>query len=361
MNERRRQSELFTAKHEAGRKPVPSDVPTTPQDAPKLKEIRNELQDIIKKGTDVLGHEEFTRIYSEEQKGGEIGLLQDKEVKRKKYKHSQEFQERKLNQAQEVLVVCNDFQFPDCDSEAVGAFLKFVKDNKQKITHFVINGDLADNKMQSKFAKDLDELHERTSAEIEQTDWFLASITKLLPDAKKVWVSGNHDLPRWENMLKNNDQGVKPWLKTIEEMFSLKERGWEFLEYGKGQAYKWHDRLIWHGSRSGAKSNIGKMELEDTGVSSTTGHVNRNAYWEARDALGNLRSGIAHGGFSRDNLDFVKKANSAWSLGFGVYYWHKQLGEQPYMVIVRHGSGKFIAPDGTLYSGKGFKIGDKVR
>lgn len=265
-----------------------------------------------------------------------------------------------LHKAQEMLVVVNDLQLPDCDPEAVGAMLKFVKYNKGEITHFIINGDLADNKMQSKFPKDLEELKERVELEIEQTDWFLQTAARLVPNAKKVWIMGNHDRPRWENMFKNQANGVKPWLKTLEEMFDLDKLGYETIEYGKGQSYKWHDRLFWHGSRSGAKSNIGKMELEDTGVSSTTAHINRNAYWENRDALGNLKSGIAHAGFSADNLDFVKKANSGWSLGFGVYYYDKQLGEQPYSVIMKHGAGAFIAPDGDLYLGKGFKIGDKI-
>lgn len=329
-----------------------------------LFEARSELVGIIQahSSVDTLGQTEYRTILSEvEPRGGELGQLDQREMKKRKVTTKKEFKDKGLEQASEMLVVFNDLQLPDCDSEALGAALSFVKDNRKRITHFVINGDLSDFKMQSRFPKDLEELAERTQAEIDATDWFLSEVARMLPDAKKLWIQGNHDRPRWENMVKNKDNGVKPWLKTLEEMFDLDKLGYEVIEYGMGVYYKWHDRLFWHGARSGAKSNIGKMELEDAGnISVTTAHINRNAYWESRDALGNLKSGIAHGGFSADNLEFVKKANSGWSLGFGIYYWDKKVGEQPYMVVMRHNEGRFISPDGTLYDGHGFKVGDKI-
>lgn len=333
-----------------------------------LLAVRSELVGIIQAHAtpDTLGQEEYKIIHGEltslREEFSPMGILEEKQRKQKQHISGKEFKAKELGQASEMLVVFNDLQLPDCDSEALGAALSFVKDNRKKITHFVINGDLADFKMQSRFPKDLEELAERTQAEIDATDWFLSEVARLLPNAKKVWIQGNHDRPRWENMVKNKDNGVKPWLKTLEEMFDLDKLGYEVIEYGMGTYYKWKDRLFWHGARSGAKSNIGKMELEDAGnISVTTAHINRNAYWETRDALGNLKSGIAHGGFSADNLEFVKKANSGWSLGFGVYYWDKKTGEQPYSIIMRHNEGRFIAPDGKLYDGKNFKIGDKIK
>ena len=323
----------------------------------QLQKARQELTEIIMQCSPDLPPNET--VLPEVREGG--GLVGEKSMKRKQYEHSREFKEKRLNQATEMLVVVNDLQLPDCDSEAVGAHLKWVRDNKKKITHYVINGDLGDSKMQSNFAKDLEELSDRTQAEIDAVDWFLETITRLLPDTKKVWVQGNHDRPRWENMIENDEMGRKPWMKTIEEMFDLEKRGWETVEYGKGQYYEWHDRVFWHGHRSGVKSNIAKLELEDTGnVSVTTAHVNRNTYWENRTALGELKTAISHGGFSKDQLDFIKKANSGWSLGFGIYYWHPKNGEQPYMVIMRHGTGRFISPDGQLYSAKGFRVLDKL-
>ncbi len=324
------------------------------QDQLRVAIILDELKNMRQSSTPEK-HAENIRVLAEvTHEGGELGLLQDRDMGKRAYKLQKE--SKKLNQATEMMVVCNDFQFPDCDEEAVGAFLKFVNSNKRKITHFVINGDLADNKMQSKFPKDLEELATRTQREIDTVDWFLHTITKYLPNAEKVWAFGNHDKPRWENLFKNEVNGVKPWLKTIEEMFDLEKRGWKTLEYGQGQAYRWHDRLVWHGTRAGIKSNIGKLEFEDTGVGSTTGHTNRNTFWEVRNALGELFWSIGHAGFSEDNLEFVKKANSGWSLGFGIYYWHPKVGEQPYMVLMKHNSGRFIDPTGVIYSGKGFKL-----
>lgn len=254
----------------------------------------------------------------------------------------------------EMLVVVNDTQlYRQCDQEALGACIAFLEHYKDKITHFVFNGDIMDFEEQSTFSKSPDQ-HGQTQIEIKAGQWLIRYIADLLPYATKVFVCGNHDA-RWENLIKNQNMGLEEWVIPFDEMFNLTGNGYKVIPYGMGNYYRWHDRIFWHGHRAGAKSNIPKLELEEAGVSVTTAHINRNMFFEYIDALGSYRSGITHGGFSKDNLSFMKKANTGWSQGFGVYYWNEEIGEQPYSVIMKHGTPSFIW-EGKKFTGKGFRI-----
>ena len=282
--------------------------------------------------------------------GAEMGILGDKILKRTQ----KEVKEKSPKQFSEMLVTVNDIQLlKDADQEALGAFLMYIDANKNRITHFVANGDIANFTAQSGFDKDLASLN-ATNDEIEATRWFIDYVSRQLPNAKKVFIWGNHEV-RWENLVEA-EKGNEAWIKTIDEQFGLSENGWEQIRYGEGQYYRWHDRIFWHGHRSGSVANIPKLELSDAGVSVTTGHVNRNMFHESVDALGNKKSGITHGGLSKDKLGFMKKANTGWSQGFGVYYWDKKVGEQAYLVTISHRSPRFISPDGEVFDGKGFRI-----
>lgn len=253
-----------------------------------------------------------------------------------------------------MLVVFNDFQlYRNCDEEALGAFLAFVDAYKGRITHLVANGDILDFEQANRFAYTPD-MADQAKAEIDAGRWLFEYLNKLCPLAYKVLVAGNHEA-RWEAMVANQTNGLEHWLKTPEEVFELKQNDWKYIRYGRGRFYQWHDWIFWHGARAGAKSNIPKLELEDAGNSGVSAHINRNMYWETRTVLGKPLRWIAHGGFSKDNLGFVKKANTGWSQGFGIYFWSKSTGVQPYSVLMDHGVPSFIW-EGRRYSGKGFKI-----
>lgn len=260
----------------------------------------------------------------------------------------------------EMLICCNDQQLlRNTDDEALGAFLKYVEANKKKITHLVINGDLLDMEQANRFGTSAD-MAGTMADEIASVKWFLTTLAAWLPDAEKVFIFGNHDA-RWFNYLRDRHDGIEEWLKTPEDVFEFKALGWKTIPYGAGQYYRWHERIFWHGHRAGVKSDIAKLELWDTGlVPVTTAHINRNMYHEERNAHGELATAFAHGGFSKDNLHFVKKANSGWSQGFGIYFWSQEVGEQPYMVIMRHGHPRFIGPDGRIYDGTGYDLRKEI-
>ncbi len=254
----------------------------------------------------------------------------------------------------EMLVVFNDTQLlKEADQEALGAFLKYVDANKDRITHIVANGDIADFTAQSGFDKDLNALNSAND-EIEATRWVVDYLSDRLPNAKKVFIWGNHE-NRWHNLV-NAEMGNEPWVKTLDEQFGLTQNGWEQIKYGSGGFYDWHGHIFWHGHRSGAKANVPKLEMGDAGVGTTTAHINRNMYHEEVDARGVRKMSLTHGGFSKDNLGFMRKAVTGWSQGFGVYYYDRKTGIQPYMVTMSHKNPRFISPEGQLFDGKGFKL-----
>jgi len=277
------------------------------------------------------------------------GIVIEKQVKRQQ----KEQKERSPRMYSEMLVVANDFQFlRNADDEAVGAFMSFMEANKGKITHLVLNGDIADMEQANKFGSTPDQAGTMAD-EIAAMNWFFNKMDRLLPDAKKVMIMGNHSA-RYGNYTANQTSGIEEWIKTPEEAWGIGS-DWEVIPYAAGSYYKWHDRIFWHGHKSG--KYVASQELTTAGVSVTTAHTNKNQYIEDRDALGNLKSGIVHGGFSRDNLHFMKTSNTKWSMGFGIYYWDKTVGEQPYSVIIRHGNGgRFIDPSGVIHDGAGYDL-----
>lgn len=284
-----------------------------------------------------------------------IGVLREKQVlKRKK-----ELKEKAPRQYSEMLVVLNDLQLlRNADDEAVGAMMKYLEKNGNKITHLVLNGDIVDMEQANVFGSTPDQAGTMAD-EIAAMRWFIDSMNKFMPNAKKVMVEGNHE-NRFQNYVANQTSGIEEWIKDPKEVFGFGS-DWQVIKYGSGRFYQWHDRIFWHGHRSGSRSHIAKLELQDTGlVSVTTAHINRNQYHEERNALGVLSSGIVHGGFSKDNLSFMKKANTNWSQGFGVYFWDKKTGEQPYSIIQKHGTPAFIGPDGNIYDGTGYNLREEI-
>lgn len=290
-----------------------------------------------------------------ERGGEEMGILGDKLLKRK----VKEVKEKSPKLFEERLLVVNDPQLlRHADDEAIGAFIRYGEDTGKTVTHFVINGDLTDNEQASVFSKTVDSVGTMAD-EIEATKWFLKKSEEMFPNADLTLIMGNHDRDRYMNYFKDRYDGIENFMKSYEEVMGINEN-WKVIEYGAGQYYKWHDRIFWHGHRSGSKAHIAKLELQDAGVSVTTAHINKNQYHEERNALGELSSGIVHGGFSKDNLAFMKSANTHWSQGFGEYFWSKKTGEQPYSVIIKHGNPRFIAPNGVIYDGSGYNLRKEI-
>ncbi len=80
---------------------------------------------------------------------------------------------------------------------------KYIKDNKKHITHVIDMGDGIDNPFMSVYAVDP---HFKQSAQEEFDEYaeHLAELDKIVPDAFKILIAGNHDKTRLDNTKKMN-------------------------------------------------------------------------------------------------------------------------------------------------------------
>ena len=287
--------------------------------------------------------------------GGETSVVAEKELKRR----IKEVKESAPRLYDEKLLVVSDLQLlRETNEEGVGAFLKYVKDQGKSFTHIVLNGDIMDFSQQSGFRKDNQMGDAVTRDEQVAGRWFIDFMAQECPNAKKVFMMGNHEA-RYANMYLDTNNGVAQYLRPFEEVFGLQD--WEVHQYGKGESYDWHGRKIRHGTRTG-KQDIGKLEMADNWRSNTLGHAVVNKMGEFVDADGNSFTTFLHAGFSKV-ADYDKTGNKTPSNGFGVYY-GKQMGrkwvENGYQIIIPANNPMFISPEGNFYSGEGFSLRKEI-
>ena len=96
------------------------------------------------------------------------------------------------------VLVISDLHIPYHNIKAITACLDYGK--KEKINCIVINGDLLDFYMYSKFGKD--PRKRSPKHEIEDAVSFLTSLRSIFPHVPIYWIYGNHDI-RYETFLKS--------------------------------------------------------------------------------------------------------------------------------------------------------------
>ena len=286
---------------------------------------------------------------------GEGLILGEKLLKAKQ----KEVKEKTPQSYKEKLLVVSDLQLlRETNEEGLGAFLLYVKDQGRTFTHIVLNGDIIDFTQQGGFRKDNQMGDAVTRDEQIAGRWFIDFMTKECPNAKKVFMKGNHEA-RYDNLYLDSNNGIQQYLRPFEEVFGLED--WEVHSYGKGDSYDWHGRKIRHGTRTG-KQDIGKLEMQDNWRSNTLGHAIVNKMGEFVDADGNSFTTYLHAGFSQ-TADYDKTGNKTPSNGFGVYYYSEVKGtkiENAYQIIMPANNPRFISPEGTLYDGVGFNLRQEV-
>ena len=325
----------------------------------RLAEVRSELTSISAENQNqVLENEQVIIESLPAVIGGDSpsGILGEKDLKRRIAKAK----ETAPKGYKEKLVVISDYQLlrEACDA-IIGAQLKYLDAEAQSITHLVLNGDMLDFTQQSTFSHDNERGDSVTIDELEAGKWLIAWINERFPHAKKIFNKGNHE-NRYDNMFENRTDGVKQWLVPFVEMFNL--QGWTINEYGGGNSYDWHGRLIRHGYKGGAKTNIPKSEFEESLVPTTVGHATTNRMWEVVDANGNSYQSFVHAGGSKV-ANYDKSGNKKPSGGMGVYYWTEVRGqkvENCYQVIMTPKNPRFISPEGNFYDGEGFNLRQEI-
>ena len=95
-------------------------------------------------------------------------------------------------------VVIGDCHIPYHDKDAIKAFKRFIK--KEKPNTIIMNGDIIDMYDVSTFDKDPERINS-LQGELDEAIGFFKDIRKMLPDAKLVFIKGNH-CARLEKYLK---------------------------------------------------------------------------------------------------------------------------------------------------------------
>lgn len=329
---------------------------TTVDEYDRITTVRKELTELIQEKPPV---EEPTTITTEqvpEERGGVASILVEKELKRRILRQKESSPKR----YDEKLLVISDLQLlREANDGGIGALIAYLKDQGRTFTTVVINGDAFDLTQQAGFRKDNAPGDDVSLDEQAAGKWFIRTMEEACPDAKKVFMKGNHEA-RYANMYLDRTDGTKQHLIPFEEWYGLEN--WEVHEYGNGDSYDWHGRKIRHGTRGGAVSNIPKIEMERNWKPTTVGHAIANRSWEFVNADGELFTSFVHSGFSK-TAAYDKTGDKKPSNGFGVYYWTetKKGGvETAYQVMFSAVNPTFISPEGNVYSGEGFNLREEI-
>lgn len=271
------------------------------------------------------------------------------------------FREISPKQYRDKMLVVSDLQLlHETNDEGVGALVKYIKDQGKTFTHVVLNGDIIDFQQQSGFRKDNQMGDSVTQDEQVAGRWFIDFINKECPDAKKVFMKGNHE-QRYANMYLDSNNGVKQYLRPFEEVFGLED--WEVHEYGQGESYTWvSGRKVRHGTKAGVVQNIPKIEMERNWRSTTLGHAITDRSWVFVDSDGNVFTSFVHSGFSK-TATYDRSGDKKPSNGFGVYYYTEVKGkgvENVYPIVFSAVNPRFISPEGKLYDGSKFDLRKEI-
>lgn len=162
-----------------------------------------------------------------------------------------------------IVAVASDFHVPFQDKEAVSSFINYCAEIQP--TAIVINGDLVDMYMLSRFAKGEGR---NPMSEIEEARDILCQIREACPASNIFYVIGNH-----EQRLEKTILSKAPELASlIEDVFSIFKL--DNLEIQGCGTLTLNDNFVFkHGTLLGNKSGLSAIkEMENAYLSGATGH-----------------------------------------------------------------------------------------
>lgn len=162
-----------------------------------------------------------------------------------------------------IVAVASDFHVPFQDKEAVSSFINYCAEIQP--TAIVINGDLVDMYMLSRFAKGEGR---NPMSEIEEARDILCQIREACPSSNIFYIIGNH-----EQRLEKTILSKAPELASlIEDVFSIFKL--DNLEIQGCGTLTLNDNFVFkHGTLLGNKSGLSAIkEMENAYLSGATGH-----------------------------------------------------------------------------------------
>lgn len=174
-----------------------------------------------------------------------------------------------------IVVVASDFHVPYQDKKAVLSFISYCKGVQPDI--IVINGDLVDMYMLSRFAKGEGR---NPMSEIEEARNILSELREACPSTKIHYVIGNHE-QRLEKTILTKAPELASLIEDIFSIFKLDDIG----VIGCGSLTLNDNFVFKHGTLLGNKSGLSAIkEMENAYLSGATGHTHRLAKYIARKA-----------------------------------------------------------------------------
>lgn len=173
-----------------------------------------------------------------------------------------------------IVAVASDFHVPYHDKKAVATFINYCREVQPDM--IVINGDLVDMYMLSRFAKGEGR---NPMSEIEEAREILANLRQ---DTKAdiYYVIGNHE-QRLEKTILAKAPELASLIEDVFSIFKLDEIGVK----GVGTITVNDNFVFKHGTLLGSKSGLSAIkEMENAYLSGATGHTHRLAKYIARKA-----------------------------------------------------------------------------
>jgi predicted phosphodiesterase len=227
--------------------------------------------------------------------------------------------------------------------------LPFIKDFKPDV--FGIAGDLFDFSVISEF-----EHHRRgfmgtkamsgvVEEEVAEGNNKLDEIDTILPNAKKVFIKGNHD-KRYDEYAHYQACQFKPQDRLIENRLNLAERGWTFVD--ELRAFKLGKCYFMHGEKMGT-DNFAKQAAVKLRKNVRLWHHHTNQSYMSTSPLdsNDCCEVKAVGCLCDKDPFYMRGTTNRWVHSFLVGYVFPNGNFQDFIVNII--DGKFVAPNGKLY------------
>lgn len=206
-------------------------------------------------------------------------------------------------------IVLSDIHIPYHDQKALAVALAFAQDFKPDL--IILNGDICDYYGASSYRKDpgrIDTLQD----EISETRAFLKHVRDLFPNARIVYLKGNHEDRLERFILDKAPELYSLDSLSMDNLLHLEEMGIEWLD--EHATFMLGELEIVHGFMVRGKSGYSAMSHhEKLGGSVLIGHTHRSALVCHTNRYGQ-HVAIENGYLARSDVDYVIRPD--WQQGF---------------------------------------------